>query len=146
MPLKQVPVTLTNLGDLIFWHEEILDFIRLESSPGTIPTTNRDFYDLIGFKPTFYSIHTAKIHEEEIRIIAFTRIKRNYYPETKIMVLRESGIPVNEKYKFTLNTMVTSYMNNAIDSGVSEKLFDQNYIAMKLYLGREMMQEKILRE
>lgn len=148
MKIGKDSIEITNLGHLIFWHEEIIELIRFKSQPGLVPNTNDGFYKTIGFKPTFYSAHSAKVNQKDIHIIAFTNITKDYTPVTKIMGLttgtKEINSPHPEKYEYILGSIITRHIDEIIDQ-VSSDNFDQNYLAMELFALR-VKTEKVLFE
>ncbi|NET40590.1 hypothetical protein [Okeania sp. SIO2B3] len=140
MGIEKDLISIKSLGNLIFWHEEIIELIRFKSQSGLVPNTNDGFYKTIGFKPTFYSAHSAKVNQKDIHIIAFTKITKDYRPITKIMGLREEtkeiNLPPLEKYEYILGSIITRHINEIIAQVISSDDFDQNSLAMGLFVLR----------
>ncbi|NES06230.1 MAG: hypothetical protein F6K22_27515 [Okeania sp. SIO2F4] len=138
MQIKDLQIDIKHLGELVFWHEEILDLLRHESRPGTIPNTNEKLYKLIGFKPTFYSLHTVKINEYQMRVIALTKIQEDYNLIHRIISLIDKQEESNFKNKGIYKSIISNIVTNHIETEISSVLDDKDefpltFVSMRMY-------------
>ncbi|NET44871.1 hypothetical protein [Okeania sp. SIO2B3] len=134
-----------HLGNIIFWHEEILDFISQECG---VSASKEEGYTSIGFKPDFYSFHLAEIDKIRHKIFAFTilhPLENSEKIHTAIMFLNKSS---SSESQIIIGKTIVDYINECIAKVLNsqEEVFGQTLLGIRLLDIRREFINSIIQE
>ncbi len=129
MPYNKDEIKIIQLGNIIFWHEEILQLINDERG---ISRSTEEHYKDIGFKPDFYSFHLAEVNEIRHKILAFTSFinQSNMRIQTKVEILINT---ISQTAQNLLEITIGEYINDTISRSLdAPEKFNQTSLGLAL--------------